>query len=85
MTADIRLDVPCQILTLSEDRDLVQALPERRVPNVPDCVGPFWRDYPPMARTYFAFISSSTYLGRRVSKSMILAQVGVMRMSTICL
>ena len=29
-------------------------------------------------------ISSCTYPGRRASKSMILAQVGVMRMSTIC-
>ena len=43
------------------------------------------RRYPPVARTYCALASSSTYLGRRVSKSMILAQVGVMRMSTICL
>jgi hypothetical protein len=39
----------------------------------------------PVARTYCALPSSSTYLGRRVSKSMILAQVGVIRMRTICL
>lgn len=40
---------------------------------------------PNVARTHCALVSSATYLGRRVSKSMILAQVGVMRMSTICL
>ena len=34
--------------------------------------------------THCALIRSSTYLGRRVSKSMILAQIGAMRMSTIC-